>query len=54
MPQMAPINWLSLFIIFSMTFLMFNMMNYYSFIPSMPKSNLIFKMNTINSFKWKW
>nr|YP_010022527.1 ATP synthase F0 subunit 8 [Fannia scalaris]QOP39375.1 ATP synthase F0 subunit 8 [Fannia scalaris] len=43
MPQMAPISWLSLFIIFSITFMIFNMMNYYSFNPSMPKSNLINK-----------
>nr|YP_009590139.1 ATP synthase F0 subunit 8 [Palesisa nudioculata]QBM09709.1 ATP synthase F0 subunit 8 [Palesisa nudioculata] len=53
MPQMAPISWLTLFIIFSITFLIFNMMNYYSFIPSLPKSNLMTSMNT-NSLNWKW
>nr|AMP88116.1 ATP synthase F0 subunit 8 [Wohlfahrtia magnifica] len=53
MPQMAPIGWLSLFIMFSIAFLIFNMMNYYMFIPSMPKSSLI-KSNLMNSFNWKW
>nr|UOU85334.1 ATP synthase F0 subunit 8 [Cordilura albipes] len=53
MPQMAPINWLSLFIIFSMAFIMFNMMNYYSFMPLMPKSKLSIK-NSMLSLNWKW
>nr|UOU84957.1 ATP synthase F0 subunit 8 [Hydrophoria linogrisea] len=54
MPQMAPIGWLSLFIIFSIAFMIFNMMNYYSFIPSMPKSKLINKSHSMNSLNWKW
>nr|AMH85477.1 ATP synthase F0 subunit 8 [Eudasyphora canadiana] len=54
MPQMAPIGWLSLFIIFSITFMIFNMMNYFSFIPSMPKSNLNNKISSTNSLNWKW
>nr|YP_009536172.1 ATP synthase F0 subunit 8 [Nemorilla maculosa]AYM35203.1 ATP synthase F0 subunit 8 [Nemorilla maculosa] len=54
MPQMAPINWLSLFIMFFIIFLMFNMMNYYSFIPMMPKSNLINNNKLMNSLNWKW
>nr|UJG45095.1 ATP synthase F0 subunit 8 [Blepharipa sp.] len=53
MPQMAPINWLSLSIIFFITFLIFNMMNYYSFIPIMPKSILMNDMK-MNSLNWKW
>nr|YP_009236439.1 ATP synthase F0 subunit 8 [Muscina levida]AMH85737.1 ATP synthase F0 subunit 8 [Muscina levida]QNE85671.1 ATP synthase F0 subunit 8 [Muscina levida] len=53
MPQMAPINWLSLFIIFSMSFLLFNIMNYYLYIPKMPKSKLI-NSNKFNSMNWKW
>nr|YP_010998208.1 ATP synthase F0 subunit 8 [Vibrissina turrita]WEG23101.1 ATP synthase F0 subunit 8 [Compsilura concinnata]WPJ85696.1 ATP synthase F0 subunit 8 [Vibrissina turrita] len=53
MPQMAPINWLSLFIIFSMTFLLFSMMNYYLFTPSMPKLFLM-KNKLHNSLNWKW
>nr|YP_009919029.1 ATP synthase F0 subunit 8 [Norellisoma spinimanum]QMP96622.1 ATP synthase F0 subunit 8 [Norellisoma spinimanum] len=54
MPQMAPIGWLSLFIIFSITFMIFNMMNYYLFIPNMPKSILINKKQQMNSLNWKW
>nr|QUL58814.1 ATP synthase F0 subunit 8 [Phallosphaera gravelyi] len=54
MPQMAPIGWLSLFIIFSITFVIFNMMNYYSFIPSMPKSKFLIKKQHMNSLNWKW
>nr|YP_010239115.1 ATP synthase F0 subunit 8 [Miltogramma oestracea]QTF74375.1 ATP synthase F0 subunit 8 [Miltogramma oestracea] len=53
MPQMAPINWLTLFIIFSITFMIFNMMNFYLFKPSMPKSYMINKINP-NSLNWKW
>nr|YP_003162723.1 ATP synthase F0 subunit 8 [Neopanorpa pulchra]ACH87048.1 ATP synthase F0 subunit 8 [Neopanorpa pulchra]AFU51391.1 ATP synthase F0 subunit 8 [Neopanorpa pulchra] len=53
MPQMAPINWLSLFIMFSIILLLFNMMNYYSFTPKLPNSketsNISFK-----SLNWKW
>nr|UFI48268.1 ATP synthase F0 subunit 8 [Gymnosoma dolycoridis] len=54
MPQMAPIGWLSLFIMFTMTFLIFNMMNYYSFMNFMPKSNLIKKSKLSNNLYWKW
>nr|YP_011001005.1 ATP synthase F0 subunit 8 [Bellardia viarum]WPN85802.1 ATP synthase F0 subunit 8 [Bellardia viarum] len=54
MPQMAPISWLSLFIMFSITFVIFNMMNYYSFTPFMPKSDLINKNQFTNSLNWKW
>nr|QNE85793.1 ATP synthase F0 subunit 8 [Musca autumnalis] len=54
MPQMAPIGWLSLFIIFSITFVIFNMMNYYSYIPSMPKSILSNKTHSTKSLNWKW
>nr|ALO76704.1 ATP synthase F0 subunit 8 [Popillia sp. POP01] len=31
MPQMAPLNWLSLFIMIIMIFLIFNVKNYFSF-----------------------
>nr|YP_010713121.1 ATP synthase F0 subunit 8 [Rhodesiella elegantula]WDA93987.1 ATP synthase F0 subunit 8 [Rhodesiella elegantula] len=53
MPQMAPINWLFLFIMFTVIFLLFNMMNYYSILPTSPKSD---KKNEFksNSFNWKW
>nr|YP_009441672.1 ATP synthase F0 subunit 8 [Amara communis]AOY39191.1 ATP synthase F0 subunit 8 [Amara communis] len=53
MPQMAPMNWLFLYIMFNMIFLMFNFLNYYMFLIK----------NTMNTFKnknitkklnWKW
>nr|YP_009992948.1 ATP synthase F0 subunit 8 [Zeugodacus cilifer]QNO34158.1 ATP synthase F0 subunit 8 [Zeugodacus cilifer] len=53
MPQMAPIGWLSLFIIFSITFILFSMMNYYSVIPQTPKSQIPSKFTT-SSLPWKW
>nr|YP_009117290.1 ATP synthase F0 subunit 8 [Muscina stabulans]AJE61316.1 ATP synthase F0 subunit 8 [Muscina stabulans] len=53
MPQMAPISWLSLFIIFSISFMLFNMMNYYLYTPKMPKTNLIFKKKN-SPMNWKW
>nr|YP_010865906.1 ATP synthase F0 subunit 8 [Neopanorpa lui]WGT92122.1 ATP synthase F0 subunit 8 [Neopanorpa lui] len=53
MPQMAPINWLSLFIMFSIILLLFNMMNYYSFSPKLPDPNNINSIN-FKSLNWKW
>nr|QVL28713.1 ATP synthase F0 subunit 8 [Eristalinus sp.] len=53
MPQMAPINWLSLFLLFSMIFILFNMMNYFIYLPSMPKSKTSSKIIT-KSMNWKW
>nr|AXS65893.1 ATP synthase F0 subunit 8 [Tenebrionoidea sp. 12 KM-2017] len=51
MPQMAPLNWLSLMIYFIFIFMLFNSMNYFSFIYN-SKSTLS-KKNKIN-FNWKW
>nr|YP_010545622.1 ATP synthase F0 subunit 8 [Tabanus pleskei]UYG48379.1 ATP synthase F0 subunit 8 [Tabanus pleskei] len=53
MPQMAPISWLLLFFIFSITFILFNVMNYYSYLPSTPKSSQPTYLST-NPFNWKW
>nr|YP_010022250.1 ATP synthase F0 subunit 8 [Asyndetus clavipes]QOL12440.1 ATP synthase F0 subunit 8 [Asyndetus clavipes] len=53
MPQMAPLSWLMLYILFTIVFLMFCMMNYYMMIPQTPKHNLIFNKN-LNSLNWKW
>nr|AML25997.1 ATP synthase F0 subunit 8 [Staphylinidae sp. BMNH 1274240] len=51
MPQMAPLNWLILFMMFILIFLIFNFMNYYSYLYT-PKyfkpSTKMFKIN------WKW
>nr|QNV11767.1 ATP synthase F0 subunit 8 [Hydrobius fuscipes] len=51
MPQMAPLNWLFLFILFSLIFMLFNSMNYFSFkypIKSYQTSTTKKKIN------WKW
>nr|WKU83745.1 ATP synthase F0 subunit 8 [Allograpta obliqua] len=53
MPQMAPISWLSLFIFFSIIFILFNVMNYFIYIPTSSKSKNFKKINTI-SMNWKW
>nr|YP_009001910.1 ATP synthase F0 subunit 8 [Neochauliodes bowringi]AFB20492.1 ATP synthase F0 subunit 8 [Neochauliodes bowringi] len=52
MPQMAPLNWLILFIFFIMLFILFNIMNYFLILP---KSNLHSSYNMKNySLTWKW
>nr|YP_006575994.1 ATP synthase F0 subunit 8 [Tropisternus sp. BYU-CO166]ACZ58508.1 ATP synthase F0 subunit 8 [Tropisternus sp. BYU-CO166] len=51
MPQMAPINWISLFIMFSMIFILFNSMNYFSFNYPIKKYKTTMKKKLIN---WKW
>nr|APX40164.1 ATP synthase F0 subunit 8 [Cryptocephalus moraei] len=51
MPQMAPMNWLALFLMFSMYLLLFSSMNYY-FFKKTPnnKINLLKKIN----YNWSW
>nr|YP_010146011.1 ATP synthase F0 subunit 8 [Tipula nova]QQO80814.1 ATP synthase F0 subunit 8 [Tipula nova] len=53
MPQMAPISWLLLFIIFSITLIIFNTLNYFSFLPSAPKILTTEKKSNL-SMNWKW
>nr|UOU85022.1 ATP synthase F0 subunit 8 [Ephemera danica] len=53
MPQMAPLSWLTLFIVFSMTLILFNILNYYSFDTNPPSSTQISKSNT-KAFNWQW
>nr|YP_009171490.1 ATP synthase F0 subunit 8 [Cyphoderris monstrosa]AJW76320.1 ATP synthase F0 subunit 8 [Cyphoderris monstrosa] len=52
MPQMAPISWLTLFIIFSTTLILFSLSNYFLISPQSPKS-LHLKIQS-NSLNWKW
>nr|QRW36348.1 ATP synthase F0 subunit 8 [Hydroporus sp. IBE<ESP> AN585] len=52
MPQMAPMNWLILYIFFSLVFILFNFMNYYLFLIN-KKNNNINKLLK-KSFNWKW
>nr|AND96671.1 ATP synthase F0 subunit 8 [Eurysternus caribaeus] len=50
MPQMAPINWLSLYILFCLIFILFNILNYFMFNYKI-KTYTPKKMKKIN---WKW
>nr|WKU84074.1 ATP synthase F0 subunit 8 [Paramixogaster sp.] len=51
MPQMAPMNWLFLFLMFSLTFIMFNIINYFNYFPTYYSSK---KMKINKSLNWKW
>nr|UOU85321.1 ATP synthase F0 subunit 8 [Mycomya fimbriata] len=55
MPQMAPINWLSLFYFFTIIYLMFCVLNYYNFFLIYPtqlnQNNKNFEKKYLN---WKW
>nr|AXS65623.1 ATP synthase F0 subunit 8 [Cucujoidea sp. 38 KM-2017] len=51
MPQMAPMNWISLFIFFTLIFLLINSLNYFSF----KYPNHFFSTNKIfKKINWKW
>nr|AVE15509.1 ATP synthase F0 subunit 8 [Parablepharis kuhlii asiatica] len=52
MPQMMPLNWLMLFMLFSSVLLMFNVLNFYMNINM--KSHLINKKKQTKTFNWKW
>nr|UQJ75251.1 ATP synthase F0 subunit 8 [Paraneotermes simplicicornis] len=52
MPQMMPLSWLTLFIMFSMTLMMFTVMNYYNHIPKTESASK--KMIKTKSMDWKW
>nr|YP_010725882.1 ATP synthase F0 subunit 8 [Nihonogomphus lieftincki]WDY83484.1 ATP synthase F0 subunit 8 [Nihonogomphus lieftincki] len=53
MPQMAPMSWLLLFLFFTLSMILFNVMNYYLYIPKIQSSqtNNIKKTESKN---WKW
>nr|YP_010743970.1 ATP synthase F0 subunit 8 [Corigetus marmoratus]WET31973.1 ATP synthase F0 subunit 8 [Corigetus marmoratus] len=51
MPQMAPINWLTLYFLFLLIFLTFIIMNYYMFLYA-PKKISMNKIQIILSWKW--
>nr|YP_009995340.1 ATP synthase F0 subunit 8 [Ochthebius deletus]QNP09743.1 ATP synthase F0 subunit 8 [Ochthebius deletus] len=53
MPQMAPMNWLMLFILFILIFMLFNTMNYFSFMYNYDK-NYQTKKSEIKKINWKW
>nr|APT41550.1 ATP synthase F0 subunit 8 [Sciopemyia fluviatilis] len=53
MPQMAPLMWLSLFFFFLLMYLLFNIMNYFSFIKTNKSEEGKTEINQ-SSLIWKW
>nr|ALO71215.1 ATP synthase F0 subunit 8 [Thinonoma atra] len=51
MPQMAPMNWLVLFLMFIIAFMIFNSLNYFCFLYK-PKNFTV--MKTHSQINWKW
>nr|APX39852.1 ATP synthase F0 subunit 8 [Longitarsus tabidus] len=51
MPQMMPLNWLTLMFFFILMFYFFNNMNYYNFLY-LPSKKKISKIKV--SLNWKW
>nr|YP_010576537.1 ATP synthase F0 subunit 8 [Oulema tristis]UZN44091.1 ATP synthase F0 subunit 8 [Oulema tristis] len=51
MPQMAPLNWITLMIYFILLFYMFNMLNYFINVYTPLKSKMSKKSTHLN---WKW
>nr|AQP29378.1 ATP synthase F0 subunit 8 [Cyrilliotermes sp. BRA012] len=52
MPQMMPMEWTMMYIMFLVTFLMFNIMNYFAQAPN--KQSETKKIININKTNWKW
>nr|AXS66023.1 ATP synthase F0 subunit 8 [Cobelura sp. KM-2017] len=52
MPQMAPLNWLTLLFFFISIFIIFNIMNFYNYNNYPPKSFDSKKKNL--SINWQW
>nr|QXT44027.1 ATP synthase F0 subunit 8 [Ateuchotermes sp. CAM021] len=52
MPQMMPMEWTMLYITFLMTFLMFNIMNYFMQMPN--KQSTTMKSIHTKKINWKW
>nr|AYN73251.1 ATP synthase F0 subunit 8 [Kosciuscola tristis] len=53
MPQMSPLMWFSLFILFSMVLILFNQMNFFSYKTMPIKSEESMKIKSSNLI-WKW
>nr|UFR82802.1 ATP synthase F0 subunit 8 [Eudicella quadrimaculata] len=51
MPQMSPLSWLLLFIIFCVTFILFNVLNYFCFIYPVKFTPI---KKTTQKINWKW
>nr|YP_009667318.1 ATP synthase F0 subunit 8 [Oxya japonica]ASC44532.1 ATP synthase F0 subunit 8 [Oxya japonica]QOL00715.1 ATP synthase F0 subunit 8 [Oxya adentata] len=53
MPQMSPMMWFSLFIMFSITLILFNQINFFSYKPTILKK-MESEFNMKKSMNWKW
>nr|URX53127.1 ATP synthase F0 subunit 8 [Cryptotermes dudleyi]URX54126.1 ATP synthase F0 subunit 8 [Cryptotermes sp. 7 AB-2022a]URX54217.1 ATP synthase F0 subunit 8 [Cryptotermes sp. 7 AB-2022a]URX54243.1 ATP synthase F0 subunit 8 [Cryptotermes sp. 7 AB-2022a]URX54295.1 ATP synthase F0 subunit 8 [Cryptotermes sp. 7 AB-2022a] len=53
MPQMMPMSWLSLFIMFSVTLTLFATLNYYTMNPK-TKASRKKKSPSKKTLTWKW
>nr|AOY39749.1 ATP synthase F0 subunit 8 [Hylastes opacus] len=53
MPQMSPMMWIWLFILFNSTLILTMILNYYSFQYNPNYFNLT-KFNKLNKKNWKW
>nr|AFQ62256.1 ATP synthase F0 subunit 8 [Cheironitis sp. MJTNT-2012] len=51
MPQMAPINWLTLMLIFSVILVIAGILNYSLQLFS-PKIDIVNKINSLKTWKW--
>nr|QXI88814.1 ATP synthase F0 subunit 8 [Onryza maga] len=54
MPQMMPINWIISFFMFILIFIMFNILNFYTFIKKSNNLNSKFQNLNKKNFNWKW
>nr|UDU84881.1 ATP synthase F0 subunit 8 [Archips sp. 2019HN00066] len=53
MPQMMPINWMFSFLFFICVFILFNIMNYYTFNLKLNNKKINKKM-MLKNLNWKW
>nr|QVM79104.1 ATP synthase F0 subunit 8 [Oxypeltus quadrispinosus]QVM79117.1 ATP synthase F0 subunit 8 [Oxypeltus quadrispinosus] len=51
MPQMAPMSWMTLYMIFSLIFILYNLNNYFCFLYKMKYQQM--KKSNIH-INWKW
>nr|QIJ99769.1 ATP synthase F0 subunit 8 [Caenis sp. JYZ-2020] len=54
MPQMAPISWLTLFLIFTFLYILFTIINYFTTVPMPPYSKDTSSDSSTSPFNWKW
>nr|QOL00676.1 ATP synthase F0 subunit 8 [Menglacris maculata] len=53
MPQMSPLMWFSLFILFSIVLILFNQLNFFSFKSKLIKNDEKESIKSKN-MNWKW